>query len=256
MEEPNGQPVSENKNPSRPIWPILLLLLLFFFALFFFWSRIVSKPRPTGNSINQGKPPVASKEINYADQEKRDVVLNFYAKQVILSGYPYINKKVKPSFYNLIYIDTIVDDEKEFPTKLTDPLGNWAPKPDQSGLWSGMYESSRSKSRIFIPIGRSVADAPIWQTMEIVTKSSTETTLNGCAPTSYPLLENLVALNYSCQVTPENKEFAGSPPCYVPVTETEGILYRQYSSDGSAKDNMCEVMKSNSIFSISFKPNN
>jgi hypothetical protein len=210
-----------------------------------------SAPKPTANA------PATSGPVNAAPdrtgQEKWDITLIFSDADVVLSGYPYIDKKMAPRLDNLIHIDTIVDDESQFPEKLTDPKGGWAPS-FQYGSWSGMYESSRTDSRIFIPIGRSPANAPIWQTMEIVKQDDLAGLLPGCSSAPYELLDGLQAQKFTCQDTDATKTFAGNPPCFLPLDGSSGILYRQYSSDASTHEDMCGIMKANNIASATRRP--
>jgi hypothetical protein len=210
-----------------------------------------SGPKPiAGERATSGPVNVAPDRTG---QEKWDITLIFSDTDVVLSGYPYIDKKIAPRLDHLIHIDTIVDDESQFPEQLTDPKGGWAPT-FQYGSWSGMYESSRTDSRIFIPIGRSPADAPIWQTMEIVKQADLAGLLPGCSSAQYELLDGLQARKYTCQETDATKAFAGNSPCYLPIDGSSGILYRQYSSDASTHEDVCGILKANNIASVTFKP--
>lgn len=210
-----------------------------------------SAPKPSAN-VPAANGPINA-EPDRTGQEKWNKTLIFSDADVVISGYPYIDKKTVPRLDNLIHIDTIVDDESQFPEQLTDPKGGWAPT-FQYGTWSGMYESSRADSRIFIPIGRSPADAPIWQTMEIVKRADLAGLLPGCSSAPYELLDGLKAQKYTCQETESTKTFAGNPPCFLPLDDSFGILYRQYSSDASTHEDMCGILKANNIASATRKP--
>jgi len=217
--------------------------------------KFVPRGAPTGSPPPGGGAAMAptKQEPDFAGQEKWDITLIFKEAEVVLSGYPYIDKTFAPRLDNLIHIDTVVDNEAEFPEKLTDPNGGWAPS-FQYGTWSGMYESSNAVSRMFIPIGRSPANAPIWQTMEIVKQADVAGLLPGCSGVPYPLLDGLKAQTYTCTSTEATKTFADNPPCFLPMDGTSGILYRQYSSDASTRVDMCGILKANHIASVVLRP--
>lgn len=174
----------------------------------------------------------------YAGQEQRTLQLNFKDFHVVFTGYPYVDKDYRPRLYNLIYIDTIYASDDM--VNLTDP----------SGKWKDAYEFSTTENKIFMPIGRSAADKPIWQTMEVVAKADVMTLLGPCTGTSVTLTGTLTATSYTCGSTDATAQYAGSDPCFVPVDSQRGLLYRQYSADGSATGSMCEVLKNNYITSI------
>ncbi len=177
----------------------------------------------------------------YADQETRTFYLNFRDTYLAVTGYPYVDTAFRPRLYNLIYINTIFASDDM--VNLTDP----------SGKWKDAYEFSTTESRIYMPIGRSAGDAPIWQTFDILNTADVAAALPSCSGTPYSLNGLLNATSYRCQQTDANKQYAGSDPCWLPVDGTKGILYRQYSTDGSATGSMCEVLKKNHIKSVAFQ---
>lgn len=177
----------------------------------------------------------------YPDQEKSRIVLNFKDTHVVMTGYPYMDKDYRPRLFNLIYVNTIYESNDM--VNLTDP----------SNKWANIYEFSTTEPRIYMPVGRSDANKPIWQTMDIVNTADADKTLVGCTATPYVLTGSLAGTSYHCTATDANKDSAGSDPCFVPVADGQGILYRQYSADGSANGSMCEILKRNYIISITFQ---
>lgn len=86
----------------------------------------------------------------YEGQETRTFNLNFRDTYLAITGYPYVDKDYRPRLYNLIYVSTIYEPDDM--VNLTDP----------SGKWKDIYEFSKTESRIYMPIGRSAGNAPIW----------------------------------------------------------------------------------------------
>ncbi|KKQ92625.1 MAG: hypothetical protein UU16_C0032G0009 [Candidatus Woesebacteria bacterium GW2011_GWA2_40_7] len=221
----------KKKFGKKYLWLLLLLLALFIFGTFWFMN---GQRGSAGNKSSGGKTPTptVSKNNQFEGQETREITLNFRDTYLVLTGYPYINKDYRPRLYNLIYIDTIFESNDM--VNLTDP----------SGKWKDAYEFSRTESKIYIPLGRTSGNSPIWQTMEIISKEKAMAQLGSCAETLVTLTGNLKAFSYSCE---------GDVSCFVPINENAGMLYREFSGDKTVKADTCEVLKNNYIFSFKLK---
>lgn len=200
-----------------------------------------SSASTSASNTNTQAAAATTNTDTYADQETRTFYLNFKDTYLAVTGYPYVDKDYRPRLYNLIYVNTIYEPDDM--VNLTDP----------SGKWKDVYEFSTTESRIYMPIGRSAGNAPIWQTFDILNATDVAAALPSCSGTPYPLIGSLTATSYRCQPTDANTQYAGSDPCWLPVDGTRGILYRQYSTDGSATGSMCEVLKKNHIKSVAFQ---
>ncbi|QQG41843.1 MAG: hypothetical protein HYV90_00825 [Candidatus Woesebacteria bacterium] len=226
MEEENNK-----KFGKKYLWLLLLLLALLVIGIFWFMNN---KRGSAGNKSAQGKTstPTVSKNNQFEGQETREITLNFRDTYLVLTGYPYIDKDYRPRLYNLIYIDTIFESDDM--VNLTDP----------SGKWKDAYEFSRTESKIYIPLGRTSGNSPIWQTMEIISKDKAQVQLGSCIEAPINLTGDLKAFSYTCD---------GTVSCFVPVSENTGVLYREFSGDNTVKADTCEVLKNNYIFSMKLK---
>lgn len=235
-----------NKNPedkkNKYFW-LILALLLFLIAFGFLLGGDKNKDNQSGVMPS----PLASKpsqpgEIDFSDQETSSFQLNFKSGQLVFTGYPYVDKNFKPRLYNLIYVNTVFEaDDME---NLTDP----------SGKWQDVYEISGSEDKIFIPIGRSQTNQPIWQTMEIINEKEVGQKLPGCDGHEVKLTGDLKGITYSCAMINPSKDFASSRPCWIELGNGKGLVYKQYSKDLNVSADLCGIIKGNNIFSISFKP--
>lgn len=235
--------MEENKKKIGSKKYLLLFLILFIFLAIGYYNLFGKPTKPNSQTIVQApvQKPVITQANKLEGQESREIILNFGTTYVVFTGYPYVDKAYRPRLYNLIHVNTIFEPDDM--VNLTDP----------SGKWAEIFEISAKESKIYMPIGRTESGAPIWQTMEIISKERAESMIGTCSSTPLSLTGNLKAVSYTCQNTESTKQFAGNVACFIPVENEKGILYRQFSGDGSTKADMCDVLKNNYIYLVKLK---
>ncbi|MFH1046720.1 MAG: hypothetical protein V1738_00290 [Patescibacteria group bacterium] len=210
---------------------------------------------PSADISDGGSTAITStSDPDLTGQEKATLTLNFLDEQVVFTGYPYVDK-FAPHLFNLMFVGQSVSDELSYGEQLSLSSRNWWPVTDSSGNWSGTYEYSKQSPKIFIPIGRSASGEPIWQTMDIVASDKLFELLPNCTGHEFELLGGLSAVSYQCEANEVNQAFANSQPCYLPISDEIGILYRQFSAETSSiRVDMCDVLKRNYIVGVEVRP--
>ncbi len=185
----------------------------------------------TGENIYENSENMDSSDEIYTEEEEQ-IVINFSDSQLVFKGYPLISKDYVKIF-RFVYLG-MGSDEESFVEEET--------SVDQQGSYS--YKLSNDKNRIYTGVGRDLNNKPIKQAIEIFNVDDLSEISKDCQ-TNNEDINGLSAKSIGCT------DYT-SVACWVPVDDEKAILYTQESQEKISDSDMCENLKKNGIFEISF----
>ncbi|OIP97575.1 hypothetical protein AUK40_02980 [Candidatus Wirthbacteria bacterium CG2_30_54_11] len=189
----------------------------------------------SGNAI----PSATTAASDTAPADRGDLtplLLHIGETDLTFEGYPYVSKNATPNLFHLVFISPYLTSP-DFEYGYTDPAADWV----------GTYALSRTDNFVYIPIGRTSTDQPIMQTMRLLTETALAEKVTGCS-TSAITIEEMSATRYDCSsATGTNRN--NSAACSLPVG-SDFLFYEQHSADSTVTGDMCAVLRSNAITSV------